>query len=42
MVLFQISGRIKLSKGKTQRMQEIAYLVIMSVHLIDDIQFMII
>ena len=42
MVLFLISDRIKLSKGKTQRMQEIAYVVIMSVLLIDDIQFTII
>lgn len=42
MVLFLISDRIKLSKGKTQRMQEIAYVVIVSVLFIDDIQFTII
>lgn len=42
MVLFLISDRIKLSKGKIQRMQEIAYVVIVSVLLIDDIQFTII
>ena len=42
MVLFLISDRIKLSKGKTQLMQEIAYVVIISVLLIDDIHFTII
>lgn len=42
MVLFQISDRIKLSRGKTELMQEIAYVVIISVLLIDDIQFTII
>lgn len=42
MVLFQISDRIKLPKGKTQQMQVIAYAVIMSVLMIDDIQFTII